>query len=258
MSLDADQLAELARNRGLKVKRSRVRSPDKSGFGKFGLVDAAGAPVFGLAGDTLTADADAIEKYLRGLDQQDWTKSLEEAGASASPKRKAEAVAVAESPTEPRKEARRIAPPPPSPEPVLREAKGRDAPQLAELFTLLDHQIAPEQVKKNVKALDRAGEPVLVIVEGERVLGVCGYHATPMPHRDPPVGRITVLVLAEEARGRGLGRQLIEEAERRLAKLGNGIVEVTSNDRMREAHAFYRHLGYERTSMRFAKTLGDR
>ena len=40
-----------------------------------------------------------------------------------------------------------------------------------------------------------------------------------------------------------------------LQEGGCKIVEVTSNDRRTAAHAFYRHMGYERTSMRFLKKL---
>jgi GNAT superfamily N-acetyltransferase len=48
---------------------------------------------------------------------------------------------------------------------------------------------------------------------------------------------------------------LVEAAEAWCRKAGCKIVEVTSNDRRSAAHAFYRHLGYERTSMRFMKKL---
>jgi len=248
LTLTADQLAELAGNRGLKLKRSRVRTAGKPGFGMFGLTAGSQEPVFGFSeAGALTASADDVEHYLRGLEKQDWATSLREAGASVPAKTRKAAAKPRAAPASP-----------PPPKPVLRDAKARDAEQLAGLYALLGHQIAPERVRTNLELLAKAGEPVLIVAEGDRVIGTCGYHATPMPHRDPPVGRITVLVLTDEARGRGLGRQLVAEAERRLAALGCGIVEVTSNDRLQAAHSFYRHLGYERTSMRFAKALPER
>jgi GNAT superfamily N-acetyltransferase len=48
---------------------------------------------------------------------------------------------------------------------------------------------------------------------------------------------------------------LVEAVEQWCRDQGCGLIEVTSNDRRAEAHAFYRHMGYERTSIRFAKTL---
>ena len=87
------------------------------------------------------------------------------------------------------------------------------------------------------------------------MLAVCGLARTVTPHRPAPVGRITVLVVAEAAQRQGLGRRLVEEAERRLLAAGCELLEITSNDRLTGAHAFYRRLGYERTSMRFAKPL---
>ena len=74
--MDLDQLAESARNRGLKLVRSRVRTPGKGDYGKVGLTDAGGKPLFGMTGKTLTATPDEVQAHLRKLEVGDWGASL--------------------------------------------------------------------------------------------------------------------------------------------------------------------------------------
>lgn len=241
MSAEGDRLADMARNRGLKLLRSRVRTKGKPGFGCYGLADQNGDPVFGVRGKrALRASAKEIEEYLRGVETGDWKQSLRAVGARAKPKRAKQA------------------PPPPKPKPpTIRPATKADAPLLAALFALLDHKIEPAQIAANLQAMKKAGDQLLVTARGRNLLAACAVQATIHPHRDAPVGRITILVVAEAERGTGLGRALVAEAEHQLAARGCKLVEVTSNDRLTPAHRFYQHLGYERTSLRFAKTLGS-
>jgi GNAT superfamily N-acetyltransferase len=149
------------------------------------------------------------------------------------------------------------APAKPRPEPVLkiREAKPGDAPRLVELMKLLGHDVDAKGVRKRMAALAKQKVPQLVATLDKRVVGLAGIHVMITIHRERPVGRITILIVAEEARGRGIGRMLTEAAERLLKKRGCGMVEVTSNDRLAAAHAFYRHMGYDRSSIRFFKKL---
>jgi ribosomal protein S18 acetylase RimI-like enzyme len=66
---------------------------------------------------------------------------------------------------------------------------------------------------------------------------------------------VTALAVHPAAQGTGVGRRLIEEAERHFVSLGLERVEVTSGLIHRPAYDFYRHLGYEDHGLRFAKRL---
>jgi GNAT superfamily N-acetyltransferase len=249
-----DELAESARNRGLKLVRSRVRTPGKRRFGKVGLTDASGKPVLGIDAKGPTATPEDVQEYLRNLGARDWGASLNVAVMPRKKKpKKAERPAAAND-AEP--EPKRPPPPPAAkPKPQIREAKNSDARRLVELIAELGHEIDEKAVRKNLKALEKTGETPLVATLGKSVVGMIGRHAMVTVHRPAPVGRIPVLVVAKEARRMNLGRMLVEAVEQWCRKQGCQIIEVTSNDRRAEAHAFYRHMGYERTSIRFFKKL---
>jgi ribosomal protein S18 acetylase RimI-like enzyme len=248
---DLDALAEAARNRGLKLVRSRVRTPGKRRFGKVGLTDAAGKPVLGMDAKGPTAKPAAVEEYLRNLGARDWGASLD---GAVLPRKRGKAKAEEQPKAKPAKSAPKPKPKP-KPQPMVREAKPADAASLVALIALLGASVGEKGVRKRVSALAKEQLPPLVVTLGKQILGLCAIERMVTVHREQPVGRISILVVAEEARGQGLGRMLVEAAEDRLRKLGCGLLEITSNDTLAAAHAYYRHLGYERTSIRFAKAL---
>ena len=82
MAAEDNELRESARNRGLRLVKSRRRK--KGGdFGKFGLKDPKGKELFGFGKTGLTASAEEIEDYLRGAMRSDWQEA-----AKGLPRRK--------------------------------------------------------------------------------------------------------------------------------------------------------------------------
>jgi GNAT superfamily N-acetyltransferase len=139
----------------------------------------------------------------------------------------------------------------------IRPARVSDALELARLFTTLGHTTVATEVAARWHEWSAAGNSALVAVSCDGALaGVATLHQMLVLHRPQLVGRITALVVHASARGQGVGRALVAAAEEALSGSGCGLLEITSNVRLTEAHAFYGHLGYEQTSGRFAKVLG--
>nr|WP_240978609.1 GNAT family N-acetyltransferase [Longimicrobium terrae] len=123
-------------------------------------------------------------------------------------------------------------------------------------MTALGHPTEEQSVAARWDEWAAAGNAAFVAEkDGGGLSGLVTTHRMLVLHRLLPVGRITALIVDESARGSGMGRRLVAAAEDLLASAGCGLLEITSNTRLVQAHAFYEHLGYERTSIRLAKQL---
>lgn len=136
----------------------------------------------------------------------------------------------------------------------VREAITGDLERLSELVTELGFEIGLDILKSNLDAIHAQRLGPLVADAGE-VIGCITYSIMPVLHRPSPVGRISMLVVTNAWRGRGVGRMLVEATTERLRARGCGLCEVTSNIALIDAHAFYERLGFERTSVRLVRTI---
>jgi GNAT superfamily N-acetyltransferase len=137
----------------------------------------------------------------------------------------------------------------------IRDARAADVPSLTTLVAELGYPTPEATMAARLDGMLVAGETVLVAERAGDIVGLLTVHVTPVLHRPTAVGRLTALVVAERARGAGVGRALVGAAEQLLASRGCALVEVTSNQRRKDAHAFYERLGYDVTSLRFKKDL---
>lgn len=86
---ETDQkLREMAEHRGFKLVKSRKRKPGAGDYGMFGLTDARGKALLGIAETGLTASAQDIKTFLRKGAESTWKASANSVPARAKPDEK--------------------------------------------------------------------------------------------------------------------------------------------------------------------------
>jgi GNAT superfamily N-acetyltransferase len=138
----------------------------------------------------------------------------------------------------------------------VRRAGPADAAAIAALLAELGYATAAADVEARLAGLERSGRSgALVAEEGGEVAGVLTLHMVPVLHEPGDWCRLTVLVVGERARRRGLARALVSEAEAIARSHGCVRIEVTSALHRDGAHEFYRGMGFGRVSEHFLKPL---
>ena len=132
----------------------------------------------------------------------------------------------------------------------VRAAGPADAPAIAALLAELGYEMATADVERR-----QAGTAALVAELDGEIAGVLTLAMVPVLHEPGDWCRITMLVVGEAARRRGLARALVTEAEAIARSRGCVRIEVTSALHRDGAHGFYRGMGYEQASEHFLKAV---
>ena len=87
--------------------------------------------------------------------------------------------------------------------------------------------------------------------ENEQICGFISCKGQPLLHHEGLVFEIQELIVTSAHQGRGIGKKLIESLKPELSRLGAKSLEVTSNKRRKEAHAFYQSVGFLNSHEKF-------
>lgn len=142
---------------------------------------------------------------------------------------------------------------------AVRRAQPADADQVAALLAELGYPDNPvEQVRQRLArwACEKTSLALVADCNGQ-VPGAVAVTAIPYLEHEGRWGRIVALVVSPACRGQGIGRQLVEAAEKAASELGCITMEVTSARSRTESHPFYQNLGYQEWGDRSARYLKD-
>lgn len=142
-------------------------------------------------------------------------------------------------------------------DPPIREVRAADAEMLVDLFKDLSHPASAEQILTRVSRLLGDDTYMMWVVDNdeEGLDGFAAGHIVFPVEDDDPAAQLIALVTSERARGTGLGVDLCDTFEQWALSQGAHRVVVNSGSDRLSSHDFYRHLGWERTGLRFGKRL---
>jgi N-acetylglutamate synthase-like GNAT family acetyltransferase len=138
----------------------------------------------------------------------------------------------------------------------MRKAGKKDINDLCALMDEMSHTaISPEQMLNRLQMVGKSRiDSLYVCEENEKVVGLLGFRIRENLEELSRFGEISAIVVYPDNKRKGIGRFMMDYAER-LAKefKCKGMWLVSGFVRKEEAHKFYQQLGFQTTGYRFVK-----
>ena len=105
------------------------------------------------------------------------------------------------------------------------------------------------------RALSSVTQHLIVGVQEDRIVGFCSLSLKNNFWKAGCIGNVDELVVDENYRGQGIGRKLINRIEEIAISNQCKQIELDSAFHRKEAHHFYKSLGYQSRAYLFTKPL---
>jgi len=141
---------------------------------------------------------------------------------------------------------------------IIRQATAKDVPALANLMNILGYPTTVAEMQQRFELLQANPDYLTwVAVYNDQVAGMIGLVRNIYFEKNGLYIRVGALVVNNEFRKMGLGKALLQKATDWAIACGITQIYLTSGNREErtDAHAFYKHLGFEPRSTGFVKTL---
>lgn len=140
---------------------------------------------------------------------------------------------------------------------IIREATIEDAFAICNISCAdLGYDCSCEFVSTRISNLDKGREKVFVAEVNGIVAGYIHAEKYQTLYFEPMIN-ILGLAVSSAFRRRGIGRMLLKRAERWANEVGIHKIRLNSGASRKEAHSFYRAMGYsnEKAQIRFIKDI---
>ena len=141
---------------------------------------------------------------------------------------------------------------------AVRQMRPEDAGAVAKLVTQLGYPSTEDEIRRRYDLIKERWDARLFVAQhaGSSIVGWLHVQALYLLEADARA-EIFGLVVADTARGTGVGRRLMEAAEEWALVRGLNVMGLRSNHLRTEAQGFYEHLGYKviKTQNAFRKSL---
>lgn len=140
---------------------------------------------------------------------------------------------------------------------IIREITESDYESVIVIWNkVLDIPVTLESLFETYSAMSEDDRYCTLVAEVDGIVAglITAVHTLAIGH---PGGYVKMngLGVLPEYRNRGIGKMLLEEVERFAIEKGAPYIGLASGIRRADAHGFYEHLGYRKTSYWFRKEL---